>query len=104
MTFAIIFTVALIVVVVVGFLINAGRRDKAWKQLAADLGAEFIPGSAFKSSQVQAHFQQWTLTLDAYSVPSGDSSVTYTRIRAPFQNAAAFEFKIIPEGIVAKLD
>ncbi len=73
---AVVLIALVIAVVVVAFVILVGRRDTAWKQLAAELGAEFVPGGLLKSSKVQAHFKQWQMTLDTYSVPSGDSNQT----------------------------
>ena len=99
-----IFTAVLLIAIVAWTVFSRQRRDAAWKQLGADLGAEFIAGGAFKSSKVQARVKQGTITLDTYSVPSGDSSTTYTRLRAPFQNPERFEFRVFREGIVGKLD
>ncbi len=44
------------------------------------------------------------VTLDTYSVPSGDSSTTYTRMKAPFQDKAGFQFSISRAGLIGKLD
>ena len=44
------------------------------------------------------------VTLDTYSVSSGDSSTTYTRIKAGFQNRDDFQFKIFRTGLVSKID
>jgi hypothetical protein len=104
MIWAVIFTVALVVIVVVGFVITRRQRDKAWKQFASEVGGEFIDGGMFRSSKVQAHIQQWDLTLDTYTVSSGDSSTTYTRLRAPVQNRDGLQFKVSREGLIAKLD
>jgi hypothetical protein len=79
-------------------------QDTAWRQVATDLGADFMQGGLFRKSQVIAHIKQWTLTLDTYSVPSGDSNTTYTRLRAPLENRDGFQFTLFREGLVGKLD
>jgi hypothetical protein len=104
MSFAVIWMGVVVLVAVIGFLLTRQWRDSAWRQLAADLGAEFTEGGFMHSGKVQARMQQWTVTLDAYSVPSGDSSTTYTRMRAPFENKDGFDFAIFREGLVSRLD
>lgn len=44
------------------------------------------------------------MILDAYSVPSGDGSTAYTRIRAPLQRKDGFQFTVFREGLIGKLD
>lgn len=104
MTFALVWMAIVLVAVVVGFIITRRQRDNAWRQLANELGAEFISGGALHSSKVLAHVRQWTLTLDTYSVPSGDSSTTYTRLRSPLQNKDGFQFTLFREGLIGKLE
>lgn len=43
--------------------------------------------------------QEWTITLDTYTVSTGKSHVTYTRMRAPYVNADGFRFKIYRKNI-----
>lgn len=100
---AFIFIAALVIGLIVWVVISRQKRDAAWQQLANEIGAEFIEGGFFRGSKVQAHIKNWTVTLDVYSVPSGDSSDTYTRIRAPFQNRDGFQFTIFRTGLISKL-
>ena len=104
MTTAIIFMGAVIILVIVGLVISKRMRDSAWKQFAAEIGGEFVNNGFFRSSKVEAHIQNWIVTLDTYSVPSGDSSTTYTRIKAGFQNRDDFQFRIFRTGLVSKID
>jgi len=104
MTTAIIFMGAVIILVIVGVVISKRMRDSAWKQFAAEIGGEFVDNGFFRSSKVEAHIQNWIVTLDTYSVPSGDSNTTYTRIKAGFQNRDDFQFKIFRTGLVSKID
>ncbi len=44
------------------------------------------------------------MTLDIYSLPSGDSSTTYTRLKAALQDMQGFQFSLTKKGLVSKLD
>ena len=85
-------------------VIAGQKRDAAWMQLASEIGAEFIKGGFMRASKVQARVKDWTVTLDTHSVPSGDSSDIYTRIRAPFENKDGYQFTVARKGLVSKLD
>jgi len=99
-----IFMVVFVIIVGVGWLFLKQRRDAVWRQLADEIGAEFIEGGLFSAGKVQARFKNWTVTLDAYSVSSGDSGELYTRMRAPFQNKSEIQFMVFRTGSVSKLD
>jgi hypothetical protein len=58
MSFAAVWIGVVVVIVVVGILLTRRQRDTAWKQLAAELGVEFIDGGMLHSSKVQAHVKQ----------------------------------------------
>ncbi len=96
--------VFIVIAVVVAMVIQSRRRDEAWKQLASEVGGEFVKGALFRAAKVQAKVGQSLVTLDTYSVPSGDSSTTYTRMRAPFENKSGFQFSLRWEGLIGKLD
>ena len=78
-------------------------KDEVWQQLSQEMGAEFIDGGFWKGSKVQVHVKPWTITLDTYSESSGESSVTYTRMRAPYINPEGFRFTIYRKGIFSAL-
>jgi hypothetical protein len=73
-------------------------RDEIWNALSAQIGGEVIPGSLWKGGRVQARVREWTVTLDEYQVPvmagKVHTSVSHTRMRAPFPNPSAFRFSI----------
>ena len=73
-------------------------QGEIWRQLSEKIGATFVDGGFFHGGKVVAHVQDWTLTLDTYTVNTGKSSVTYTRMRAPFVNADGFFLQGIPIG------
>jgi hypothetical protein len=79
------------------------KKDDVWCQLCEETGAQFIKGGFLKGSKVLAHVGPWTITLDTYTVSTGHSSVTYTRIRAPYVNPEAFRFTIYRKGFFSEL-
>jgi hypothetical protein len=78
-------------------------REEVWRQLCSEIGADFVEGGFWKGDKVQAHVQNWTITLDTYTVSTGHSHVTYTRMRAPFVSRDGFRFRIYRKGIFSGL-
>jgi hypothetical protein len=79
-------------------------KDEIWQQFAAATGGSFTQGGFLSgSSKVEASHGQWTVVLDTYTVSTGKSSITYTRIRAPYVNPDGFYFKIYRRGIFSNL-
>src|ERR1700690_1109768 len=73
-------------------------KDEIWSQLSAQIGAQFEPGGFFKSGKVTLTHGQWEITLDTYTVSSGKSSTTFTRLPAPYVNADGFRFNVYTNG------
>ena len=69
-------------------------REEVWKELCARIGADFVDGGFWKGDKVQAHFKNWTITLDTYTVSTGHVHETFTRIRAPFVSRDELRFRI----------
>jgi hypothetical protein len=88
-----------------GFLTGAfgPSREEVWRQLCAEIGADFVAGGFWKGDKVQAHVRNWTLTLDTYTVSSGHSHVTYTRMRAPFVSRDGFRFRVYRKSLFSRL-
>jgi hypothetical protein len=61
-------------------------KDEVWQLLSQEIGAEFVKGGLWKGNKFQAHVKPWSITLDTYTVSTGKSHVTYTRMRAPYIN------------------
>lgn len=78
-------------------------RDEVWQRLSEEIGADFIQGGFWKGSRVQAHAGPWTITLDTHTESSGESAVTYTRMRAPYINPEGFRFTIYRKGFLSEL-
>jgi hypothetical protein len=78
-------------------------KDEVWRQLSEEIGAEFLEGGFWKGGKVQAQVGPWTVTLDTYTESSGESAVTYTRMRAPYVNPDGFRFTIYRRGFFSNL-
>ncbi len=78
-------------------------KKEIWKTLSDQIGSEFIEGGFFSGDKVVAHVKDWTVTLDTYTVSTGKSSTTYTRMRAPYVNKDGFRFKIYRKGIFSEI-
>ena len=78
-------------------------KEEVWRQLSEEIGAEFVEGGFWKGNKVQAHVEPWTITLDTYTVSTGKSSVTYTRMRAPYINPEGFRFTIYRKNLFSDL-
>ena len=57
-------------------------REQCWRRLAAEIEGDFVEGTWLRSSAVQAHTEDWIVTLDLVQT---DKTV-FTRLRAPFVN------------------
>jgi hypothetical protein len=78
-------------------------KEEMWRELSSRIGAEFVDGGFWKGSKVVASSGPWTVTLDTYTVSTGKSSVTYTRLRAPYVNRDGFRFHLYRAGIFSQL-
>jgi hypothetical protein len=80
---------------------------EVWKQLSEEINANYIEGSLFKGLRIEHTYNNWTIYLDtytvSYTVSTGKSSITYTRMRAPFINLKDFYFKIYRRGIISNI-
>ena len=88
-----------------GFLreVFGPSKEEIWSNLCYEIGGEYIDGGFWKGDKVEAKAGQWTIVLDTYTVSTGKTSTTYTRMRAPFVNADDFYFKIYREGVFSGL-
>jgi hypothetical protein len=78
-------------------------KEEIWQQLCAKIDGEYVEGGFWKGGKVQARHGDWTVTLDTYTVSTGKSHVTYTRMRAPYANPGGFQFTIYRKGIFSDL-
>lgn len=70
-----------------------------WREFAEEIQASFVEGGVFKANKIESRFENWTITIDTYTQSSGNTSSTYTRLRAPFKEIIPIDFKIYKKGI-----
>jgi len=74
-----------------------------WQQLANEINAEFQKGSLGKTARVEKQYKNWTILLDTYTVNTGRSSVTYTRMRVPYRRENDIVFKLSRKNIFSEI-
>jgi len=77
-------------------------QNEIWAQLSQEIGAEH-QGDFFTKSKVTLSHRQWQITLDTYTVHSGQTFTVYTRMRAPYVNQNGFRFTIYRADIFSWL-
>jgi hypothetical protein len=88
---------------------NAFRRmfgpskKEIWRQLSAEIGAQYVEGGFRKADKVQVTHGEWTVTLDTYVVSTGKTTVVFTRMRAPYVNPGGFRFTVYRKGLFSGL-
>jgi hypothetical protein len=78
-------------------------RKEVWKQLSKEINVNYIEGSFFKGPRIEYKHNNWTIYLDTYTVSTGKSSITYTRMRVPFINLKKFLFKVYRKGAFSNI-
>ena len=78
-------------------------RKEVWKQLSEEINANYIERSFFKGPRIEYKHNNWTIYLDTYTVSTGKSSTTYTRMRVPFINQKKFLFKVYRKGVFSNI-
>ncbi len=78
-------------------------REEIWRRLCVETGAQYVDGGFWRGSKVMIKVKDWTITLDTYTVSTGKSSTTYTRLRAPYYNKDGFRFRIYRKSIFSGL-
>lgn len=79
------------------------KKNEVWQQLAEEVGGEHVAGTWKTGSKVQVYVDEWTVTLDTYAVSTGQSTVIYTRMRAPYVNADGFRFTVYRKSLFSGL-
>src|SRR5688572_14101053 len=78
-------------------------QQEAWTRLAQNIGGAWTPGTWTQPSTVRAQLGGFDIALDTFTVSTGKSSQTYTRLRAPFVNARGLRFAIHRASIFSGL-
>lgn len=74
-------------------------KEEIWSQLSREIGAEYEEGGFFKNGKIVLSHREWEITLDTYTVSTGKSHITYTRMRTPFVNRDGFRFNIYRKSV-----
>jgi len=78
-------------------------KQEIWRQFAAEIGASIVPGGFWKGDKIEATHGSWTVVLDTYTVSTGKSTITYTRMRAPYLTADGFHFTVYRQGVFSTI-
>lgn len=78
-------------------------KEEIWRQFAAQTGSDYVSGGFWKGDKVEATHGPWTVVLDTYTVSTGKSNTTYTRMRAPYLTPDGFHFTIYREGFFSAI-
>jgi len=73
-------------------------REEIWRKLSEDLHARYVEGGFWTGDRVEATHGEWTITLDTHAVTTGQTTIRYTRMRAPYVNPDGFRFTVYREG------
>jgi len=82
-------------------------EEHPWKQLADEIGGEFIRGGFMKDTdKVVKRVKQWTITLQTYRAsfqynPEDFLTPKVTRIVAPYVDKDDFRFRIYRQDIAS---
>ncbi|GMR13707.1 MAG: hypothetical protein BMS9Abin29_1920 [Gemmatimonadota bacterium] len=69
-------------------------RREAWHAVAGALDGQCVEGARPVKDKAVFQHLAWTIVLDTYTVNTGQTSVTYTRIRAPFTGSDDFKLTV----------
>lgn len=83
-------------------IFGPSQKD-VWREFATEIEGDFKEGGIFKASKIEGKLENWTITIDTYTQSSGNSSSTYTRLRAPYKEISQLDFKIYKSGIFSGL-
>lgn len=82
-------------------------KDEIWKQIATEIGGEFIDGGFWDENVVVYKHGEWQIVLDTCTVTvstgATTTATTYTRMRTPFINKDGLYFKISREGFFSSI-
>ncbi len=77
--------------------------QEVWSELSEDIGASFEKGGVLKTATVNLKHEDQEIILDQYTVSTGQSTMTYTRVRCKFHNQLGINLKVYKKSIFSKL-
>lgn len=78
-------------------------QQEIWETLCKEIEADIIDEGFFRGKKVVAKVRDWVIIFDTYTVSSGRSYTTYTRIRAPYSNKDGFKFRFYRKGVFSEI-
>src|SRR2546421_4040574 len=78
-------------------------KEEIWQELSRQIGASYVAGGFWNGAKVEARVEPWTVVLDTYTVSTGKSTMTFTRMRAPYVNRDGFRFHVYRRTILSDL-
>ncbi|MFV2008028.1 MAG: hypothetical protein ACC667_11295 [Longimicrobiales bacterium] len=79
-------------------------RREAWHAVAAALEGKCVEGARPRKDEAVFQHLGWTIVLDTYTVSNGQTSVTFTRIRAPFTGSDDFKLTVARRTWLSRFD
>lgn len=86
-----------------GSIFKNKERESNWIEVAEEISGEYIKGSFFKGDKIIIRREDNMVLIDTYTVSTGKSSTTYTRLRAVYNSHTSFLFKIYRRGIFSNI-
>jgi hypothetical protein len=74
-------------------------KKEIWKQLSDQVHGRFLEGGFWKGDKVLVEHGPWTLTLDTFAIHTGEVTIVYTRMRAPYVNPGGFRFHVYRKSV-----
>ena len=81
----------------------SAKGKKVWTEIAEDIGAHVESKGRWGSTVLRYQSGEWEITLDTYVVTTGQTTMVFTRMRAPYVNKDGLKFKIYREGFFGKI-
>ncbi|KUO63125.1 MAG: hypothetical protein APF84_11410 [Gracilibacter sp. BRH_c7a] len=78
-------------------------KEEVWARLSEEIEADFVDGGFLRGDKIIAKVREWVITLDTYTVSTGKSYSTFTRMRVPYVNKDGFRFKIYRKGFFSNV-
>ncbi len=78
-------------------------KNEIWGQLCKEINGDFTEDRFLKNGRLVVEHEQWSITLDTYTVHTGHAHITYTRMRAPYINKDGFRFLIYNKSVFSRI-
>jgi hypothetical protein len=74
-------------------------QNEVWSGIAKRINAKYTPADWMHQGRIDLQGENFIITLDTYTVNTGKSSATYTRMRSPFKNTKNMAMHIYRENM-----